>query len=140
MKQLYDLINEKLQINKNSKSQPKKYKPQDVLNWLGITDKCKRWEILYDDVDKWLTKDIKNDELELCADPETVNEWCQHELDKTHKVYTCNDEDIELKKNSHIFCNITSYGTLYVIDRDDILPSVTIPYISSSPFASKVTS
>ena len=63
MKQLYDLINEKLQINKNSKSQPKKYKPQDVLNWLGITDKCKRWEILYDDVDEWLTKEGVNVEI-----------------------------------------------------------------------------
>lgn len=145
MKQLYDLINEKLQINKDSKSKSKQYKPQDVLNWLGITEtSCKRWEILYDYVNDWLIKEIKNDEIELCADPETVNEctlpdkikeiindslyvneWCQDELSKSHGLYTSKNEDIDLNCNSHMFCNITSHGTLYVINKTYYLNNET---------------
>lgn len=137
MKDLKTTIFEKLKINKDSKSNQKNYKPQEILNWLGINNgSCERWEILYDHVKDWLDIEIKNDELELCADPETVNEcklpkeikelintslyvneWCQSELEKAHGLYTNYTEDIDLNFNKHMICNITQHGTLYVINK-----------------------
>ena len=136
MNKLKEYIIEKLIINKNSKVK-KSYKPQEILNWLSIFENsCQRWEILYNHVNSWLTDNIKSDTLELCADPETanecklpkeikeiintslyVNEWCQDQLDKSHKLYFNEFEDIEIWLNNYIICNITQFGTLYVINK-----------------------
>ena len=135
MKQINNYISEKLIINKDIKSI--KYNPKEILNWLSINEgSCDRWEILYTHVEDWLKNKIKTDELELCADPETlndcklskeikklvndslyVNEWCQQELNKSNKLYFNEFEDIEIWFNDHIICNITQYGTLYVINK-----------------------
>ena len=142
MKNLKELIIEKLKIDKNTKLK-RNYKPNEILNWLGITEEsCERWYILIDEVKKWLT-DINGNKLELCADKETVNDFplpkeikelintdykineeCQYELNRAHKVYS--NGDIELHKSKYMICNITQYGTLYVINKTQILNKLNI--------------
>lgn len=135
MKSLKDIISEKLIINKDSKNK-KEYSIKDLLLYLNITEKtCERYEYLSTKMTDWVNN-INNCQLEPCADPATlnespfldnfkklyntgltVNEWCQEQLSKAHHIYSHQD-DINLYYTDNMICNITSFGTLYIINKD----------------------
>lgn len=144
MKTINNYIQEKLVFNKHTKA--KQYTSvitkttKQIINWLNLY-----WINEYRDVNSEYFKNIEDwvidrgigiDDLEPAANTETLhilknniivsvynnddtlNEYCNDEIDRTHLLEENNNLGFEIRYSDKMICNICDAGTLYVIIKD----------------------
>lgn len=137
MKNIKEIIIEKLIINKDSFSKQNKqeYTPKDILRFFCITpENNDRYELLLDEVEVWLNK-LHNDAIiQPAAHPEVVNEiklskedknkindnydlneYCNAFYENSKHVYSNNKLEIRKVDNVIILCGST-FGTMYFVN------------------------
>lgn len=143
MKNLKEIIQEKLIITKNTKE--KQYTSvivktaKKIIEWLNLdcikeyqNENSKQFKniedwvidcgIVLNDLDSAANIEtiasLSNSSKSWYNDDYTLNEYCNDEIDHTHILDENNHLGYEVRYSDKMICNISSIGTLYVIIKD----------------------